>query len=142
MEIKLNKSDWIFLLLCLVLGITAEEAFFRAEIGISYLVFIFMFYTVFFWRFRGFSFSHQRFGYLVLICIWLLSISFFTHINQLFNVLNLLVIPCLVIFHLVLVTSQKSLPWSKPVFVRYLFSRIIDSLKYNAGLCSCSWENF
>ena len=133
MEIKLNKNDWVFLLLCLVLGITGEEAFFRAEIGISYLVFIFMFYAVFFWRFRRFSFSHQRFGYLVLICIWLLSISFFTHINQFFNVLNLLVIPCLVIFHLVLVTSQKSLTWSKPVFVRYLLSKLIESLKYNVA---------
>src|SRR5690242_7642187 len=44
MEMKLNKSDWIFLILCLVLGITAEEAFFRDQIGISYLVFIFIFY--------------------------------------------------------------------------------------------------
>lgn len=131
MENKLNKSDWLFLILCLVLGITAEEAFFRDEIGISYLVFIFMFYTVFFWRFRSIRFSHQRFGYLLLICIWLLAISYFIHVNQLFYVLNVLVIPALVIFHLILVTSQKSLPWSKPVFIRYLFLRLIDSLKYN-----------
>jgi hypothetical protein len=132
MEIKLNQSDWIFLLLCLLLGITAEEAFFRDDIGISYLVFIFVFYSVFFWRFRSFPFSHQRFGYLVLICIWLLAISFFLHSNQLFYILNVLVIPCLVIFQLVLVTSQKSFSWSKPLFFRYLFSRLIESIKYNA----------
>ena len=77
MEMKIGKSDWIFLLLCLVLGIIAEEAFFRAEIGISYLVFIIAFYAVFFWRFRRFSFSHQRLGYLILICIWLLAASYF-----------------------------------------------------------------
>jgi hypothetical protein len=133
MEIKLNKSDWIFLLFCLVLGITAEESFFRDTIGISYLVFIFVFYAVFFWRFRGFSLSHQRIGYLVLICIWLLAISYSIHINQLFNVLNVLVIPGLVIFHLVLVTSQKSLPWSKPVFIQYLLLKLIATLKYLIG---------
>ena len=33
MEMKLNKSDWIFLLLCLVLGITGEEAFFGQKLG-------------------------------------------------------------------------------------------------------------
>lgn len=133
MEIKLNKSDWIFLLLCLVLGITAEESFFQDMIGISYLVFIFLFYTVFYWRFRGFSFSHQRFGYLVLICIWLLAIGYSIHINQLFYGLNVLIIPALVIFHLVLVTSQKSLPWSKPVFIQYLFSKLFATFKYNIG---------
>jgi hypothetical protein len=41
METKIAKSDWIFLFLCLLLGILAEEAFFRSEIGISYLLQIF-----------------------------------------------------------------------------------------------------
>lgn len=130
-DIKLNKSDWIFLLLCLVLGIAAEESFFQDAIGISYFVFIFLFYAVFYWRFRGFTFSHQRIGYLVLICIWLLAISYSIHINMLFHVLNVLVIPALVIFHIVLVTSQKSLPWSKPIFIQYLFSKLFAAFKYN-----------
>lgn len=142
MEIKLNKSDWIFLLLCLVLGITAEESFFRDEIGISYLVFIFLFYAVFFWRFRGFSFSHQRFGYLILICIWLLAVSYALHVNQLFNVLNVLVIPALVIFHLVLVTSQKNLQWNKPVFIQYLFSKLPAAIKYNFKFISVLGKHF
>ncbi|MGJ7921690.1 DUF4153 domain-containing protein [Neobacillus sp. LXY-4] len=133
MEIKLNKLDWVFLLLCFVLGIAAEESFFRDMIGISYLVFIFLFYAVFYWRFRGFTCSHQRFGYLVLICIWLLAISYSIHINQLFYALNVLIIPALVIFHLVLVTSQKSLPWSKPVFIQYLFLKLLATFKYNIG---------
>ena len=141
MEIKLNKTDWIFFLLCLVLGITAEESFFRGYIGISYLVFIFLFYAVFFWRFRGFSFSHQRFGYLVLICIWLLAISYSIHINKLFNVLNVLVIPALVIFHLILVTSQKSLPWSKPVFILYLFSKMFATIKYIIGFVAVLFKH-
>jgi hypothetical protein len=131
MEIKIGKTDFIFFLLCLCLGIVAEESFFRGQIGISYFVFIAVFYSTFFWRFRGFSFTHQRLGYLVLICIWLLSASYFIHMNFFFYALNILAIPILVIFHLVLITSQKSLRWNKPVFVYYIFRRLIESIKYN-----------
>jgi hypothetical protein len=131
MEVKMGKSDWIFLLLCLLLGIVAEEAFFRAEIGISYLVFIMSFYIVFFVRYRGFPFSHQRLGYLVLICIWLLSASYFITNHLVFYVLNILVIPSLVIFHLILITSQKNMQWNKLAFVTYLFSRLLESIRYN-----------
>ncbi|WP_342430760.1 DUF4173 domain-containing protein [Neobacillus sp. FSL H8-0543] len=131
MERKIGKSDWIFLLLCLLLGIVVEESFFRGEIGISYLVVILAFYTLFFWRYRGFTFSHQRFGYLVLICIWLLSVSFFLNNSTMLTALNFLVIPGMVVFHLVLITSQKSMPWNKPVFISYIFSRLIEAIKYN-----------
>ncbi|MEW9050154.1 MAG: DUF4173 domain-containing protein [Neobacillus sp.] len=131
MEIKIGKTDFIFFLLCLFLGIVAEETFFRGQIGISYFVFIAVFYSIFYWRFRGFSFTHQRLGYLVLICIWLLSASYFIHMNFFFYALNILAIPVLVIFHLVLITSQKSLRWNKPVFVYYIFRRLIESIKYN-----------
>src|SRR4051812_49016326 len=95
METKIGKSDWLFLLLCLLLGILAEEAFFCGKVGISYFVFISGFYSVFFWRSRRFQFSHQRLGYLIICCIWLLSASFFLNDNMLFYALNLLVIPVL-----------------------------------------------
>ncbi|WP_045521886.1 DUF4153 domain-containing protein [Neobacillus niacini] len=131
MELKIGKSDWLFLLLCMVLGIVAEEAFFRAEIGISYLVFIIAFYGLFFYRYRGFSFSHQRFGYLVLICIWVLAASYFINDNLFFYALNIVVIPSLVFFHLVLVTSQKNIRWNKPAFITYLFSKLGGAIKYN-----------
>ena len=113
-----------------------EESFFRGQIGISYLVFIIAFYSVFYLRYSRFPFSHQRFGYLVLCCIWLLSASYFLNNNLLFYGLNILVIPGLVIFHLVLVTSPKSFQWSQPVFVSYLFSRLLDALKYNAVIAA------
>jgi hypothetical protein len=131
METKVEKSDWQFLMICIMLGILAEEVFFRGEIGISYFIFITALYSVFFWRYRRFSFSHQRIGYLVISCIWLLSASFFLNDNKLFYALNFLAIPCLVIFHLVMITSPKNLKWNQPVFVTYLFTRLIEALKYN-----------
>lgn len=136
METKITKSDWIFLVLCLLLGILGEEAFFRSEIGISYFVFISAFYSVFIWRYRGFQFSHQRLGYLILCCIWLLSASYFFNNNELFYALNILVIPGLVIFHLVLITSPENFHWNKPAFVAFIFNRLIQSLKFNLGFAS------
>ena len=136
METKIGKMDGLFLLLCLLLGILAEESFFRGQIGISYMIFIFAFYSIFYLRYRRFPFSHQRFGYLVLCCIWLLSASYFLNNNLLFYGLNIMVIPGLVIFHLVLITSPKSLQWSQPAFISYIFSRLLDALKYNAVIAA------
>ncbi|KGM45945.1 DUF4173 domain-containing protein [Neobacillus niacini] len=131
MELKFGKTDWFFLVMCMVVGIIAEESFFRAEIGISYLVFLTAFYALFFYRFRRFSYSHQRFGYLVLICIWLLAGGYFINDNIYFYALNILVIPGLVLFHLVVITSQKSIYWNKPAFITYIFSKLTAALKYN-----------
>jgi hypothetical protein len=136
MESKITKSDGIFLVLCLLLGILGEEAFFRSEIGISYFVFISGFYSVFMWRYRRYQFSHQRLGYLIICCIWLLSASYFLNNNQLFYGLNILVIPGLVIFHLVLITSPENVRWNKPAFVPFIFTKLIQSLKFNIGFAA------
>ncbi|MCQ6274778.1 DUF4173 domain-containing protein [Bacillus sp. V3B] len=132
MELKINKVDWIFLLLCLFVGIGAEEAFFRDGIGISYLAFIAVFYTLFFWRFRSFSFSHQRFGYLILIAIWLLAAGYYLYDTTLFYTLNILVIPALVIFHLALITSPKKMQWNNLFFLFYTVLRFVSGIRYSA----------
>jgi hypothetical protein len=130
MEKMISKSDWYFWFICLLLGGVAEEAFFRGEIGISNLLFIFAFYAVFFWKFRKFPFTNQRVGYLVISCIWLISASFFISNNKFFYVLNILAVPVLVIFHLFLVTGPKCLKWNKPRFIVYIFVMIIDAIRY------------
>lgn len=142
MEMKITKSDWIFLVLCLLLGILGEEAFFRSEVGISYFVFISAFYSVFIWRYRRFQFSHQRLGYLILCCIWLLSASYFLNNNVLFYALNILVIPGLVIFHLVLITSPNNFQWNKPTLVTFVFTKLIQALKYNASFAALFRKGF
>jgi hypothetical protein len=132
MEKMIQKSDWLFLLLCVMLGIFAEEIFFRGiEIGISYLLFVIVFYCVFYWRYRDFSFSHQRLGWLILICIWLLAFGYFMHNTTFFYVLNILVIPVLVLFHLLLITSSNHLRWNRLSFVTYGCLKIIEAIKYN-----------
>ncbi|HHW37284.1 MAG TPA: DUF4173 domain-containing protein [Bacillales bacterium] len=132
MEFKMVQKDWIFLFLCFLVGIVAEEAFFRFQIGISYFLFIVFFYLLFFWRFRTFVFSHQRIGYLLLISIWILAAGYYVYDTALFYILNILVIPTLVIFHLVLITSPKKFEWSNPNFIFYTLRRLVDGIRYNA----------
>ncbi|MBU8880563.1 DUF4173 domain-containing protein [Bacillus sp. FJAT-29790] len=132
MELKIEKIDWLFLLLCLFVGIIAEEAFFRNQIGVSYFVFIAIFYMLFFWRFRTFSFTHQRLGYLVLISIWLLAAGYYLYDTTLFYTLNILVIPALVIFHLALITSPKKIEWNNLFFIVYTILRLVDGIRYSA----------
>ena len=131
MNTKIVKSDWLFLLGCLFVGFFAEESFFRAQIGISYLVFLIIFYSLFYWRFRGFSYSHQRIGYLLLICIWLLSSGYFLFDNALFYTLNIIAIPGLVLFHLVLITSPKKMEWNRLAFFHYILTRIGEAFRFN-----------
>ena len=132
MELKIAKIDWFFLLLCLFVGIVAEEAFFMYQIGVSYFVFIVVFYILFFWRFRAFSFSHQRLGYLVLIAIWLLAAGYYLNDTTLFYALNILVIPTLVIFHLALITSSHKIEWSHLFFILYIVKRLVGGIRYSA----------
>lgn len=132
MEMKVEKVDWLFLVLCLIVGIVAEEAFFMDQIGLSYFIFIVVFYMLFFWRFRSYAFSHQRLGYLILIAIWILSAGYYLYDTTLFYMLNILIIPSLVIFHLVLVTSPKRFEWSNLFFIVHILKRLVDGVRYNA----------
>ncbi len=132
MKQKIEKKDWVFLLFCLLIGIFAEEAFFRGRIGISFFVFIVFFYAVFFWRYRSFPFSHQRFGYLILIAVWVLASGYYLYDTILFYLLNILVIPALVIFHLALITSPKNIQWNRLFFFRYTLLRLFSGLRYSA----------
>lgn len=132
MEIKIEKQDWLFLLLCFLLGVVTEESFFQDQIGLSYFVFIASFYLLFFWRFRTFSFSHQRLGYLVLISIWILASGYYFNDTTLFQVLNILIIPGLGLFHLVLITSPVKMKWNNKFFLVLVFHRVFNGIRYNA----------
>ncbi|WP_059170548.1 DUF4153 domain-containing protein [Bacillus sp. FJAT-27445] len=144
MILRMRKEDWLFLAICLGLGILAQEAFTRTQIGISYFVFIAAFYSAFFWRFRSFPFRHQRLGWLVLIAVWLLSASYFLYDTEVFYALNILAIPALVIFHIALITGPNQKHWAKPVFLVYILKRIVQSIAFNAAftriLARLAWK--
>jgi len=132
MELKIERVDWLFFIMCFLAGIVAEEAFFRDQIGISYIIFTVVFYTIVFYKFRTYPFSHQRFGYLVLISIWILAICYFLYDTALFYTLNIVVIPALVIFHLVLITSPQKREWSNLRFLFYAARRLFEGIGFSA----------
>lgn len=142
MEKEYMRSDGLFLLACLGLGILAEVAFFHGQIGISALIFVTTLYGVFFWRFRGFPFASERLGYLLGSCIMLLSASFYTSNNHFFYALNLLAVPSLVLFHFLLITRPKMLSWNDRTFIFYSFSRLIEAFRFNLRFVSSSREFF
>ena len=136
MEFKIERNDWMFFLLCLIVATLAEESFFMHPIGISYFIFIAVFYLAFFWRFRSFSFTHQRLGYLLLIAIWILAAGYYLYDTSFFYGFNLLVIPFLVIFHLTLITSPQKMEWSNLAFINFIVRRLFSGIHYSASFIS------
>ena len=130
MEFKLKKGDWMFFLVCLALGILAERSFLNGKIGLSYPVFITVFYGVFFWRYRSYSFTNKKLGLLMVASIWLLSASFFLHSNMILYVMNILVIPVMVLIQLVLVTYPLANQWHRWPFVQKLILTVGAAIAY------------
>lgn len=121
---QLHRRDWLFLSACLGLGILAEASFLHGRIGVSYLVFIAGFYTVFFLKFK-LSFNHRRIGILLMVAIWILSGNFLLYDNDFFHMFNLFIIPLLVLSHIILITSPNTFQWDTPMFA----GRLINQLK-------------
>ncbi|MCP8968625.1 DUF4153 domain-containing protein [Ectobacillus ponti] len=128
----MKREDWIFLLLCLLLGGVAELAFFHAMPAVSFIVFVAALYWVFFWRFRRYAFANRRIGYLLLTCVWVLAASNAIYGEGMLQVLNLLVIPALFVIHIVLITAKGRMAWYRPVFLIRVLSRLFGGLLYNS----------
>lgn len=134
MKIGEVQNKWTFLFVCMGLGILADISFLRGRIGLSYLIFITIFYIVVFLRYK-LSFNHRRIGLLFTIAIWLLSGSYLLHDHTVFYSLNLFVIPILVFSHIVLITSPNTFIWNTPKFLSLLKIKIIDAKNYSIQFC-------
>jgi hypothetical protein len=126
---KTKQREWSFIVACLLLGVVAEISFFHGRIGVSYIIFATAFYTVLFARFR-FSFEHRRIGLLLMAGIWVLTSSFLLFDSTVFYYLNILLIPLVVFFQIVLITSPARLNWGKLSFIRLVTGKLLDALEY------------
>ncbi|WP_174730442.1 DUF4153 domain-containing protein [Mesobacillus harenae] len=136
MNIQLTKEDKIFFILCLVLGIVAEQSFFHGRIGVSYLVFIASFYSVFYWKYRKFSFFNKKMGLLLFMCIWALSTGFLLYSNLILYVINSFIIPCLVIFHIIIITTKFPASWHSFAFAESTLRKLAEGIKYSFAFLS------
>lgn len=131
MDLSVSKWDVWFFVICLGLGVLAEQMFFHGEIGVAYIIFILAFYTVVFIRFRKMTFKNRRMGLLLMGCIWFLALHFFLYSNPILYGLDILIIPCLVMAHLVLLTSKTKQLWYQFGFVRLIFIKIKRMVSYD-----------
>ena len=136
MEIQFNKEDKWFFLFCVLAAIVGELSFLHGEIGISFSLFLFVFYCLFYWRFRRVKFTHTRIGFLLLICIWILGLSYFYQSNVLFYITNLFIIPILIAAQFTLLTNKQNIDWSRVNFVRQISEKLTGCLEYTGKFFS------
>lgn len=134
MDERMTKDDWIFLCMCLLLGVFAEWSFFHGPIGMSYIVFITAFYVVFFFRFR-LTLHHRRIGMLLIASIWVLSGTYMLYERPFFNVLHMLLIPLLVLFHIVLLRSPNTTTWNTPRFLTFMMRQVRAGISCSISFC-------
>lgn len=136
---QIKGKDWLFLFACLGLGILAETSFLHGRIGVSYLIFIAGFYLVLFLRFR-LSFNHRRIGLLFMVAIWILSGSYLVYANELFYILNVIIIPILVFSHIVLITSPNTFQWDTPKFILRLVHKLQAGKRYSTSFINQAFK--
>lgn len=134
-KVNIRNKDYMFLIACFGLAVLAVISFLHSKIGVSYLIFISVFYSIVFLRYR-LSFNHRRIGLLFMIAIWILSGSYLFYDNELLHNLNLIMIPILVFAHLVLITSPNTFKWNTPGFISSLVIKLRDALHYIIAFCN------
>lgn len=125
------KSHNIYLLIsCLLLGILADYLFYGKAIGISYPVFILIFYVVFFWNSRKIIKFSFNFAWALTISIFLLSSTYFIYSSDSFASINAIVVTILIISQTLLLTGNNKCEW----YIADFLEDIIVGLFYRTFL--------
>ncbi|WP_433708645.1 DUF4153 domain-containing protein [Paenibacillus illinoisensis] len=101
----------ITLLSALMLAVVHQYLFYGREPGVSYLLFVLLFYAFMY------VFAKDRFRTLTLIDAWMaavvlmLALTFLLFDNELLRVLNLLFVPGLIILHMTYLAGRKRKQW-------------------------------
>lgn len=108
---KTDKEKIWLLWATLLLGILFSYFFYKKPIGISYPLFILLFYGVFLWFLhRRISFQYC-FGWFLSLPVLLLAFTYFFFSNQLLMGLNFVMIPILMIAQTILLTNENRYHW-------------------------------
>ncbi|MDG5786759.1 DUF4173 domain-containing protein [Evansella sp. AB-P1] len=129
--VKGSKIDSLFLLSCVLLGLLGNFTFFKGPIGISYSIFITVFYIIFFLRFKGQSFQHKQISTFLLFSIVTLTIMYAIFSNSVFNGINYLLIPFLILCHTILTMGPRNIYWYKPSFFDFIKQKLIQTISCN-----------
>lgn len=134
MKKVIRENDYFLLFSCLLLGIFAEISFFHGDIGISYLVFITVFYSVFFLRFKLSAFHHRRVGLFFILVIWLLSATYLFYGRSIFYTWNLFIIPVIILIHIIIITRPNTFIWQTVLFIKTMGRILYEACLYISAL--------
>lgn len=102
---------------CLLLGVFFNILFYNKVPGVSYPIFVILFYSFFIWNFRKtlkFDFS---FEWLLSLPIIALSFTYFIFSNDLFRFFNAIGIPLLIAIQTILITKRNKYNWYVVKFI-------------------------
>jgi hypothetical protein len=125
-----KKYSRMLLLACLF-GLFSQYLFIEKAAGISVVLFIFGFYCLFFYAVGGRLGGFERWkgqvhaGWLLMIPIGLLAMTYTLYANDLFRVLNGLALPFLIAVQTMLITGTKLNNWPGRGMVRDVFHQSV-----------------
>ncbi|KNY29343.1 DUF4153 domain-containing protein [Pseudobacteroides cellulosolvens] len=116
-QISVNKETVILLFCCIGLGIAGDILLFEKPFGISYPIFILVFYAIFLWRLRGLLKFKLDFGWLLCVPVIGLSSTYAIYSNNVFRVLNFAAVPILIVAQTIILTGCNKNKWSSLSFI-------------------------
>ncbi|SEB40209.1 DUF4153 domain-containing protein [Paenibacillus sp. GP183] len=124
----LKKYNRMLLFACL-LGLISQYLFVGKAAGISVVLFVIGFYGTFFYAVRGRLGGFEKWkgqaniGWLLLLPVGLLSMTYTLYANDFFRVLNALALPLLVVVQTMWITRNKVHNWRGLHFFRTILSQ-------------------
>lgn len=96
-QTKQHSEMKVTALLALLVGIIQHILFYEQNMGISYPIFVAVFYAFLYWGLHHQVQHGLDLEYMLLVPIALLSLTFLTSANPLLHILNFLIIPFLIV---------------------------------------------
>jgi len=127
---ELERKKYWLLLLGLIIGVSFDIFFYNKTLGISYIIFIVLVLAVFLASFWGCLKKLNNQAWFFVIPILLLSSTFFIFSNQVFKILNYLIVPILVIMLSSLVANINKSDWSDIRFIGDIAKRIFVPFRF------------
>jgi hypothetical protein len=123
---KISTSEKVTaVFMALFLGIVFDRFFVNRVIGISYPIFVLLTVAFFFWTLRKKLSYKKSAGWLLLIPIFLLSLTFALFTNEILMYLNIILIPFLMVCSSILI-SDHTIAWDRLSFINKVIERAIS----------------
>lgn len=125
-----NKDGLYCILFSLLLGGICDRLFFDKAFGISYFIFIGLCVGFFLWFMSDRIRFKKSFGWFLLIPMALLALSFAVHTENIFYLLNFLLVPIFMIASSILIVNS-GLKWYKTRFIVEILRKGISNVLNN-----------